>query len=76
MPSALYANADQRPGERLEREIRSKTSGLIRGLHVSVADGQVTITGEAETYYAKQLCTHAALESSDKIRIRNAVEVR
>lgn len=61
--------------ERVEQEVRSRTSGRIRGLQVRVYDGQVVITGRTSTYYAKQLVTHAALETAEQLCVMNEVEV-
>lgn len=61
--------------QRVEQEVRSRTTGRIRGLRVRVSDGQVVITGQTSTYYAKQLVTHAALETADQLLIMNEVEV-
>lgn len=61
--------------ERVEQEVRSRTSGRIRGLQVRVLDGQVVITGRTSTYYAKQLVTRAALETAEQFCVMNEVEV-
>lgn len=60
---------------RVERSIRQRTSGMIRGLRVDVLPGEVLITGRASTYYAKQLATHAALEACDSLTLTNDIEV-
>jgi hypothetical protein len=60
----------------IEIVIRTRTSGLVRGLHVLVLDdGEVVITGRTTTYYAKQLATHAALEVCDDRILTNDIEV-
>jgi hypothetical protein len=61
--------------ELVEREVRQRTSGRIRGLQVRVVNGQVVITGRTSTYYAKQLVTHAALEAAEELGVCNEVEV-
>jgi hypothetical protein len=61
--------------ELVEREVRQRTSGRIRGLQVRVVNGQVVITGRTSTYYAKQLVTHAALEAAEELSVCNEVEV-
>lgn len=60
---------------RVEQCVRSRTSGMIRGLRVEVNDGQVVITGRASTYYAKQLVTHAAFDAIAELPLCNEVEV-
>lgn len=61
--------------DRVERLIRERTSGLIRDLRVEVQSGEVSITGRASTYYAKQLATHAALDACDHLTLTNDIEV-
>jgi hypothetical protein len=61
--------------DRLERLIRERTGGLIRGLRVEVLPGQVIVSGRANTYYLKQLATHAALEAAENLEFTNAIEV-
>lgn len=59
----------------VEQEVRNRTSGRIRGLKVQVSEGNVVITGQTKTYYAKQLVTHAALDTTDQLVVKNEVEV-
>jgi hypothetical protein len=61
--------------ELVEKEVRQRTSGRIRGLQVRLIDGQLVITGRTSTYYAKQLVTHAALETAQDFGVLNEVEV-
>jgi hypothetical protein len=61
--------------ERIEQVVRQRTNGRVRGLQVRVYDGQVVITGRTSTYYAKQLVTHAVLESAEDLAVVNDVEV-
>lgn len=61
--------------DRLERLIRERTGGLIRGLRVEVLPGQVIVSGRTNTYYLKQLATHAALEGTENLELTNSIEV-
>ena len=61
--------------EVIERFVRSRTSGMIRGLQVEVLDGHVVISGRASTYYAKQLVTHAAFDVAKGCTLTNDIEV-
>ena len=47
--------------ERIERVVRLRTGGTIRGLRVEVGDGRVTLTGRTTNFFCKQLATSAAL---------------
>ena len=75
MPLETMVEPRDRIEEIVEREVRLRTSGRIRGLEVRVADGQVVIRGRTSTYYAKQLVTHAALENAECLSVMNEVEV-
>jgi len=61
--------------ELIEKEVRLRTCGQVRGLQVRVQEGQVVITGRTATYYTKQLVTHAALENADQLYVMNEIEV-
>ena len=61
--------------ENFEQVIRSRACGLVRGLSVSIQSGRVTVTGQSETYYAKQLITQAVLEVADGVDLVNEIEV-
>ena len=77
MPSdAILPDQTQDLSHSIEAVIRTRTSGLIRGLHILVLDdGEVVINGRTTTYYAKQLATHAALEVCDDRILTNDIEV-
>ena len=64
-----------RVGERVERVVRMRTGGMIRGLRVEVGDGRVTLTGRTSSFYNKQLATHAALEALVGQTLSNLIEV-
>jgi hypothetical protein len=61
--------------DRIDRQVRHRTTGLIRDLKIEVLPGEVLLTGRAATYYAKQLATHAALEACDHLTLTNDIEV-
>lgn len=61
--------------ERIERYVRSRTGGMIKGLRVDVHDRQVVISGRTTTYYNKQLATHAALDAVENVSLTNDIEV-
>lgn len=61
--------------EEVECLITQRTGGQIRGLHVEVEGSTLLLTGQAGTYYVKQLATHAALEVTDHMLINNEIEV-
>ena len=59
----------------VERYVRLRTGGTIRGLRVDVQDGEVLLSGRTSTYYNKQLATHAALDVSSNLPLTNEIEV-
>lgn len=60
---------------RVERVVRCRTGGRIRDLRVEVQGADVVISGVAQTYYAKQLATHAALDELNGRTLTNAIDV-
>ena len=75
MELQLLADSQLELVDRVERLVRQRTSGLIRGLRVEILPGEVVISGRASTYYAKQLATHAALDVCDRFTLTNDIEV-
>jgi hypothetical protein len=61
--------------ENIEHVVRMRTGGMIRGLHVEVGEGRVTLTGRTTSFYNKQLATHAALEALVGQTLNNLIEV-
>jgi len=49
--------------ETIERHIRNRTFGQVRDLRVVIEGRSVVLQGRVETYYAKQLAQHAALDA-------------
>ena len=68
-------NSRQTLAEQIERLVRQRTSGLIRDLKIDVLPGEILLTGRAQTYYAKQLATHAALDACEHFTLTNDIEV-
>ncbi|HTI52328.1 MAG TPA: BON domain-containing protein [Planctomycetaceae bacterium] len=68
-------NSQQALADRIDRQVRQRTTGLIRDLKIEVLPGEVLLTGRAATYYAKQLATHAALDACDHLTLTNDIEV-
>jgi hypothetical protein len=61
--------------EEVETRIRQTTHDRIRDLNVKEEHGWVVIRGRAETYYAKQLALHGALELLPGNRLRAEITV-
>ena len=61
--------------ERIERIVRLKTGGMIRGLRVEVGDGRVTLQGRTTSFFCKQLATSAAMGALGDRTLSNLIEV-
>ena len=79
MPLADALSASRSPHDdllaRLERTILCRTGGRITDLRVEVTDDGIVISGNAPTYYAKQLASHAALAEMSNEPLTNAIDV-
>lgn len=62
--------------ERLEHFIQERTNGMVRQLAVRIDDGIAEVAGLAESYYIKQLVTHAVMDADDALSLRNNVRVQ
>ena len=78
MDLQLLADREMTLVDQIERTIRQKTSGGIRGLRVEMLPGspsEVVLSGRAPTYYLKQVATHAVLDEVDRIVLTNDIVV-
>jgi len=62
MAVSLRSDVSESLADRIARLVQSRTGGRIHSLRVDIVGAGVVITGRANTYYVKQLATHAALE--------------
>ena len=75
MKQEVCTEAPQLITANIERLVRLRTGGMIRGLKVEIDDGDVVISGRTSTYYNKQLVTHAALDAAETVTLTNDIEV-
>jgi hypothetical protein len=78
MELQVISESTQSLADRIERLVRQRTSGQVRGLRVEVLPGEpgeIVISGRTSTYYAKQLATHAALDAVSNLPLTNEIEV-
>lgn len=76
MKLQTVTQSPQALSEVVERFVRSRTGGMIRGLRVNVTNRDVVLTGRTTTYYNKQLATHAALDAlTEDAVLTNEIEV-
>ena len=69
------SEASQSLVETIERNVQSRTGGMIRGLHVDVVGDDIFVSGRTSTYYNKQLATHAVLAAVQGMNLTNDIEV-
>lgn len=60
---------------RIERTVRSRTGDHIRDLRVECEGARVVLSGTTDTYYSKQLATHAAFGELSDHALQNVIEV-
>ena len=62
--------------EQIESQLRCQLSKRIRGFRLVLHPGVgVSLVGQAETYYAKQLAQHAVMRATEMSIFQNAIEV-
>jgi uncharacterized RmlC-like cupin family protein len=75
MELQIVPDARQELVDRVERLVAQRTGGMIRHLRVECDDSVMVLSGRANTYYAKQLASHAALEACGEVPLTNDIEV-
>jgi hypothetical protein len=61
--------------EQLETHVQSRLNGRVRHFRLVVRGNGLILTGQARTYYAKQLAQHAVMEASALPILANEIEV-
>ena len=74
VPASRFSR-DEEVSARIERTIRSRAGERIQDLRVEVHGGDVIVSGRTNTYYAKQLATHAAMDEICPHSLTNSIEV-
>jgi hypothetical protein len=59
----------------LEQQVKNRTGRRIRNLAVELDSEQITLRGQASSYYIKQLATHSVHGLLPHIRLENAIVV-
>lgn len=59
----------------LTRRIDSRTFHQVQNLHVWHEAGRVVLRGRSESYYVKQLATHAVLDLMPGVVLENSIDV-
>jgi hypothetical protein len=61
--------------DQLETHVQSRLNGRVRNFRLVVRVGGLILTGQARTYYAKQLAQHAVMEATAIPILANQIEV-
>jgi hypothetical protein len=61
--------------DELERRVRARIGNRLRNLSIVLSPDGVVLTGQAPTYYIKQLAQHSVWEVLPEARLRNAIVV-
>jgi hypothetical protein len=75
MPAQMVAEAISVREERLESLIEHRLGNRIRDLRVVVRESGLVLQGRADTYHAKQLAQHAAMEVTNLPILANEIAV-
>jgi hypothetical protein len=61
--------------ERLESHVHSRLHGRVRNFRLVACRYGLVLTGQARTYYAKQLAQHAVMEATSLPIAANEIDV-
>jgi hypothetical protein len=61
--------------ESLETQVRRRLGSRVRDLHVTIQSDGMILQGHAQTFHAKQLAQHAAMELAELPILANDIEV-
>ncbi|MFO0970194.1 MAG: hypothetical protein U0793_31975 [Gemmataceae bacterium] len=61
--------------ERLEAQVQTRLNGRIRRFALRLGACGLVLTGQARTYYDKQLAQHAVMEATALPILANEIEV-
>lgn len=77
-PASTIEFSNPARGQDLEltHRIDAKTFRQVRDLHVVRNEDRIVLRGHSQSYYVKQLATHAVLNMFPGVVIENAIAVR
>ena len=61
--------------EELENHILARTGRRVRNLDINLSAEGVTLKGQVETFYVKQLAQHGVREVLPDVHLENAIQV-
>jgi hypothetical protein len=68
-------NVDRNADVELTHQINAKTYRQVANLNVVRHEERIIVRGQSQSYYVKQLATHAVLDLFPNMNIENAISV-
>lgn len=75
MPALLSCEADTDLKRRILNFLHQRHVPSLRGIHVDVLQGVVTMRGSVDTFYHKQLCLHCCQRVAGVVRLVDEILV-
>ena len=75
MSANVLSPRSRTPDERLEVLMQRRLGNRVRDLRIIRRDDGLILQGRTNTYYAKQLAQHAAMELGNEPILANDIEV-
>ena len=76
MYSSTFVETPSLPEEHLEAIVQRRLGGRVRDLRIVFRRNGIILQGRTNTYHAKQLAQHAAMEAAGVPILANDIEVR
>lgn len=74
-PKNVDRNTDRNADVELTHQINAKTYRQVANLNVVRQEERIIVRGQSQSYYVKQLATHAVLDLFPNMNIENAISV-
>lgn len=75
MTVETYSQKAQKLSEKIKQTITFRTGSQVQSLQVDILGEIVVLSGRTDSFYNKQLATHAALSEIDQYALSNNIRV-
>tara|TARA_R110002095_G_scaffold127317_1_gene110341 strand:+ start:3170 stop:3403 length:234 start_codon:yes stop_codon:yes gene_type:complete len=75
MSVETYSQIANKLAKKIEHTIALRTGSQVQSLKVDILGEIVVLSGRTDTFYHKQLATHAALSEIDQYALTNNIRV-
>tara|TARA_R110002111_G_scaffold107056_2_gene165456 strand:- start:21233 stop:21466 length:234 start_codon:yes stop_codon:yes gene_type:complete len=75
MSVETYSQIANKLAKKIEQTIALRTGSQVQSLKVDILGEIVVLSGRTDTFYHKQLATHAALSEIDQYALTNNIRV-